>query len=200
MTHARAAERALSVGVGARRGVSPDEVWETVTGVLREAGLSPRAVSGLATVDVRAAEPGLLGAARRLGVPLRSFPAGVLASVEVPHPSAAAARSAGTPSVAEAAALLAAGRGAGLVMAKRKRPGTDGGPARITVAVAAADVAPAPVTAGAHAAAGDHAATAETPPAGGEFSGSALSGRAASRMSNVSPAAYPCPDTPEEIS
>ncbi|MEU3600736.1 cobalamin biosynthesis protein [Streptomyces sp. NPDC006798] len=107
----------LVVGVGAVRGVSADEVTGLVLAALRDAGLSPLSVAELATVDTKAAEPGLLGAAERLGVPLTACPAERLARIPVPHPSEAALRAAGTPSVAEAAALAGGGE---LLVPKRK--------------------------------------------------------------------------------
>ncbi|MFF5636570.1 Rv2231c family pyridoxal phosphate-dependent protein CobC [Streptomyces sp. NPDC012825] len=82
--------------------------------VLREAGLSRTAVRSLATLDVRAAEAGIAGAAAALGVPVRGFAAGELAIVSVPNPSARPLTATGTASVAEAAALLAAGGGTGV--------------------------------------------------------------------------------------
>ncbi|MFN2505715.1 MAG: precorrin-3B C(17)-methyltransferase, partial [Acidimicrobiales bacterium] len=54
-----------------------------------------------------------------LGRPVRTFTAGALAQVAVPSPSAVVAAAVGTPSVAEAAALLAAGPEAHLVVTKR---------------------------------------------------------------------------------
>ncbi|TJZ51257.1 cobalamin biosynthesis protein [Streptomyces piniterrae] len=125
------------VGVGASRGVPAAEVLELVMDTLALAGCSPGSVGALATVAAKAGEPGLTGAARALGVPLRSFPAEVLATVRVPDPSAAARDAVGTPSVAEAAALLAAGPGAELVVGKRKSA-PQGRPAGATCAVAAA--------------------------------------------------------------
>ncbi|MFG2832847.1 cobalamin biosynthesis protein [Streptomyces sp. NPDC048434] len=122
----------LVAGVGARRGVPVSEVLELITATCTAAGYAARQVVALATVAAKAAEPGLTGAARELGVPLRSFPAAALAAVRVPAPSAAAAAAAGTPSVAEAAALLAAGPGATLAVGKRKSPP----PARATCALA----------------------------------------------------------------
>ncbi|WP_407077793.1 cobalamin biosynthesis protein [Streptomyces phytohabitans] len=99
----------LTVGVGARPGVSAAEVVELVERALADAELSYASVTALATVAARADEPGLLGAAARFGVPLRAYPADVLAAVRVPGaPSAAARAAVGTPSVAEAAALHAA--------------------------------------------------------------------------------------------
>ncbi|MFC9241709.1 cobalamin biosynthesis protein [Streptomyces decoyicus] len=122
----------LIAGVGARRGVPVSEVLELITASCAAAGYAASQVVALATVTAKAAEPGLTGAARALGVPLRSFPAEALAAVRVPEPSAAAAAAVGTPSVAEAAALLAAGPGAALVAGKRKSPP----PARATCALA----------------------------------------------------------------
>ncbi|MFD9865964.1 precorrin-3B C(17)-methyltransferase [Streptomyces niveus] len=109
----------LVVGVGASRGVGADEVYGLVRDVLRDAGLSPLSVVELATVDAKADEPGIVGAAGRLGVPVRTYPADVLAAITVPNPSDAPLAAVGTPSVAEAAAL-AAGRGGELLVQKRK--------------------------------------------------------------------------------
>lgn len=75
------------VGVGARRGVPAAEVLTLIADSLTLAGLPPDAVTALATVDTKASEPGLAEAARRLGVPLLTYPAAVLAAVSVPHPS-----------------------------------------------------------------------------------------------------------------
>ncbi|WP_406133946.1 cobalamin biosynthesis protein [Streptomyces zaomyceticus] len=96
------------LGVGARPGVPVDEVLALVGAVLREAGLTRAEVRSLGTLDARAAEPGVSGAAAVLGVPVRGFTAGELAAVPVPHPSAVPLAATGTASVAEAAALLAA--------------------------------------------------------------------------------------------
>ncbi|GAB7034288.1 cobalamin biosynthesis protein [Streptomyces sp. NPDC021749] len=118
----RGGPAALVVGVGARRGVPASEVLELIGAVRTAAGCAGRPVRALATVAAKADEPGLTEAARRLGVPLWSFPAAALAAVPVPAPSAVVAAAAGTPGVAEAAALLAAGPGAELVAGKRKSP------------------------------------------------------------------------------
>ncbi|MZE54491.1 L-threonine-O-3-phosphate decarboxylase, partial [Streptomyces sp. SID5770] len=99
--------------MGARSGVPVNEVLALVDAVLAEAGLARTAVRSVATLDARAAEPGIAGAAAVLGVPVRGFAAGELAAVSVPHPSARPLTATGTASVAEAAALLAAGGGTG---------------------------------------------------------------------------------------
>ena len=107
----------LAVGVGASRGVSAAEVLGLIDATLAGAGLSSLSVAGLATVDAKADEPGLTEAAALRGWTLTTYPARVLAAVDVPHPSEAARAAVGTPSVAEAAALT---RGDVLVAAKQK--------------------------------------------------------------------------------
>ncbi|MFJ8096260.1 precorrin-3B C(17)-methyltransferase [Streptomyces griseofuscus] len=119
----------LVVGVGASRGAPVDEVLGLIQETLREAGLSPRSVAELATVDAKSEEPGILAAAERLGVPVVTYSAEELAAVEVPNPSAAPLAAVGTPSVAEAAALLGGGE---LLVPKRK---SDASPAMATCAV-----------------------------------------------------------------
>ncbi|WP_344328056.1 precorrin-3B C(17)-methyltransferase [Streptomyces macrosporus] len=125
----------LSVGVGASRGAPADEIVGLVERALADAGLSARCVAELATVEAKADEPGIVEAARRLGVPVRTHPAEELAAVPVPHPSDAPLAAVGTPSVAEAAALLACGEGAELLVPKRKSE-PEGRAAMATCAVA----------------------------------------------------------------
>ncbi|MGW3156051.1 precorrin-3B C(17)-methyltransferase [Streptomyces sp. NPDC001089] len=122
----------LVVGVGASKGATVDEVAGLVEDALRDAGLSARSVAELATVDAKSEEPGIVGAAARLGVPLVTHPAAELAAVDVPNPSGAPLAAVGTPSVAEAAALV---RGGELLVPKRKSVRADGRPAMATVAV-----------------------------------------------------------------
>ncbi|MEW1548691.1 cobalamin biosynthesis protein [Streptomyces tsukubensis] len=121
----------LVVGVGAARGTPAGEILGLVRAALRDAGLAPEDVRELATVDAKAGEPGLVAAARALGVPLVTHPAERLARVAVPHPSARALAAAGTPSVAEAAALVDGGE---LLVPKRKSA-PRGRPAGATCAV-----------------------------------------------------------------
>ncbi|AIR97667.1 precorrin-3B C(17)-methyltransferase [Streptomyces glaucescens] len=120
----------LVVGVGASKGAPAAEVLDVIDGALRDAGLSVRSVAELATVDAKAEEGGIVEAAARLGVPLVTYAAGELARVEVPNPSDAPLAAVGTPSVAEAAALV---RGGELLVPKRKSAAS---PAMATCAVA----------------------------------------------------------------
>ena len=113
----------MIVGVGAVSGVTAEEVLAAVDAAL-PAGAR---VARLATLEARAAEPGVLDAAAARGWPLTGHPAAVLAGVAVPSPSARVAAAVGTPSVAEAAALL----DGGTLLVGRTVVG------RVTVAVAA---------------------------------------------------------------
>jgi cobalt-precorrin 5A hydrolase len=111
-----------TVGVGARPGVTAEEVLAAVDAVLPADAADVR----LVTLDTRAAEPGIVAAAGARGWPLTGHPPQALTRVPVPSPSAAVAGAVGTPSVAEAAALLGGGT---LVVPKTVH-------GRVTVAVA----------------------------------------------------------------
>ncbi|MFJ5233789.1 cobalamin biosynthesis protein [Kitasatospora sp. NPDC088391] len=118
------------LGVGLRRGVPAAELLRTADAALAALGLDRARVVLLATLDGKLSDPELHQAAAELGVPLAGFPAAALAAVPVPTRSARVAAAVGTPSVAEAAALLAAGPG-GRLLAPRTAS------AAATVAVAA---------------------------------------------------------------
>jgi cobalt-precorrin 5A hydrolase/precorrin-3B C17-methyltransferase len=112
----------LIIGAGASRGAPGAEIGKLIDDTLVEAGVSPRSVRNIATADLKADEPGLQAAASERGWPVVTFPARRLAEVPVPNPSEVVRRAVGTPSVAEAAALVAAelaGPAATLVAAKR---------------------------------------------------------------------------------
>jgi cobalt-precorrin 5A hydrolase / precorrin-3B C17-methyltransferase len=98
----------LVAGLGASRGVPAEEVGALIDEALATVALSPRSVRAAATADLKADEEGLLAAVRERGWPLVTFPVASLATVAVPHPSETVRAAVGTPSVAEAAALLAA--------------------------------------------------------------------------------------------
>ena len=116
----------LVLGLGASRGVGADEVLALVDRALADAGLSAGSVTAVGTADAKADEAGLVEACARRGWSLTTFPAERLAEVDVPNPSDEPQKVLGTPSVAEAAALLL---GDALVVEKTKS-------AMATVAVA----------------------------------------------------------------
>jgi precorrin-6Y C5,15-methyltransferase (decarboxylating) len=123
----------LTVGLGARPGTTPAEVLTLLT----ESLSTLDDVTTLSTVDSRRELAAAVAAGR--GWEVVSFPPEKLAAVPVPSPSARVASALGTPSVAEASALLAAARhppggaptgAAVLIVGKRSSPAA-------TIAVAA---------------------------------------------------------------
>ncbi len=115
--------RCLVIGVGASTGADAEALAALVETTLGEAGLDGAAVGEVATLDRKATEPAVVAVGAGRGVGLRTFTAGALAGVvaagRVPHPSRVVEAAVGTASVAEAAALLAAGPGATLVAGKQ---------------------------------------------------------------------------------
>lgn len=110
----------MVVGVGASRGCPAIELEALVEAALDAAGVAPADVLVLASVDVKRDEEAVLHLAAARGWSLRFFAPHALGAVAVPTPSRVVARHVGTPSVAEAAALLAAGAGSELVLAKQR--------------------------------------------------------------------------------
>ena len=134
----------LWLGLGCERGTSLPLLERLIDQALTSQRLAPEAVAGLASASRKADEPALLALAERRGWPLRFFEPEVLAPVAVPNPSAAVAAEMGTASVAEAAALLAAGPDASLLLPKQIEHRQDGelGAATLAIAAAASQWAP----------------------------------------------------------
>src|SRR3954468_20916203 len=109
VTQRRSGGAMTVVGIGMVPGVTADEVLAAVDAVLPAGRLDVRPDVRLATLDTRADEPGLVEAAARRGWRVDAYPSSVLAAVRVPSPSARVAELVGTPSVAEAAALVDGG-------------------------------------------------------------------------------------------
>lgn len=133
----------LWLGIGCERNSSLLLLQKAVNQAFSQANLAEAAVAGIASLDLKADEPALLALAAGRQWPLRFFRAEALAPIQVPNPSAAVAKEVGTASVAEAAALAAAGPGAELLAAKAILRGAPGEGA-ITVAIAKAAAAWAP--------------------------------------------------------
>jgi cobalt-precorrin 5A hydrolase/precorrin-3B C17-methyltransferase len=112
--------RSLIVGIGASRGVESREVRELVAEVLASQRLSPLSVRDIASIDAKSDEIGLLEAIAAEGWHPRWFTSEQLAGIDVPSPSDVVREAVGTPSVAEASAILAAGAGGRLLAGKHK--------------------------------------------------------------------------------
>lgn len=114
----------LVAGIGCSSDASPEEVSALIDSVCSEHHLDRRAIARLATIDIRANHPAILDQ----HLPVVAFRSSQLAKVAVPNSSAQVESAVGTPSVAEAAALLASESG-NLVVTKTKTP-------RVTLAIA----------------------------------------------------------------
>ncbi len=99
--------RFLWVGIGCQRGTSWQLMETAIQQVFFEHQLEESAITGIATIDTKASEVGLLELCRLRHWPLKTFPAEILHTVSVPNPSPIIAQAVGTRSVAEAAAVYA---------------------------------------------------------------------------------------------
>ncbi len=102
--------RVLWIGLGCERGTSKELMAAAIQSVCQSRHLAIGAVAGIATLDLKADETGLVELCQENSWPLRCFTAAELREIPVPHPSDVVAGVVGTPSVAEAAAMLAAAR------------------------------------------------------------------------------------------
>jgi cobalt-precorrin 5A hydrolase / precorrin-3B C17-methyltransferase len=125
----------LVVGIGTSSHATVETAHEAVATALAAAGMVPASLGCVATIDRRATHPAVTGLAALLGCRIVTFGAEELRALEVPNPSVAVSEAVGSPSVAEAAALAAAGPGGALV-ATKSTAGPPGEPATVTVALA----------------------------------------------------------------
>ncbi len=127
----------FTIGLGCDRGVALDTVRAAVSEALTEAGAQAQQIVAAASITLKRDEAALLALAAEHGWPLHFYEAHELAAVAVPHPSETVRRHTGTPSVSEAAALLAAGPDTpmtALVVEKHKHKGADGRNATVSIA------------------------------------------------------------------
>lgn len=127
----------FTLGLGCDRGVALDTMRVAVQVALAAAGAHPEQVVAAASITLKKDEVALLALAAENGWPMHFYEAHELAAVEVPHPSETVRRYTGTPSVSEAAALLAAGANTpmtALVVEKHKHKGADGRNATVSIA------------------------------------------------------------------
>jgi cobalt-precorrin 5A hydrolase / precorrin-3B C17-methyltransferase len=134
--------RVLWVGIGCRRGTSKQLIEAAIRAVcqnnnLAEKAINPRgwreAIAGIATIDLKADEAGLVAFCQEYQLPLRTFPAAVLGLINVPHPATVVTQKVGTPSVAEAAAIMAAN---GILRVTKQIFKPENQPFAVTVAIA----------------------------------------------------------------
>ncbi|WP_343034852.1 cobalamin biosynthesis protein [Aromatoleum diolicum] len=125
----------VALGLGCDRGTPAETIARAIDEALARAGARLADVRAVASIDLKADEAGLLELAAHLGWTIDFHPAAALAAVAVPNPSETVRRYTGTPSVSEAAALLAAGADlTALIVEKHKLRGADGRNATVSVA------------------------------------------------------------------
>ena len=130
----------IAVGLGCDRGTPLATLQQALDEALALAGAHLSDVAAAASIDLKADEPGLLALAARHGWTLTFYTPAQLAAVPVPNPSETVRKYTGSPSVSEAAALLA-GSAAGpvlpvtaLLLEKHKCRGADGRNATVSLA------------------------------------------------------------------
>ena len=128
----------LAVGLGCDRGTPLATVEAALEQALAGHHLDSGQIRVLATIDKKGDEAAILALMERLKLPLILFSAARLDGVAVPNPSATVRRHVGTGSVAEAAALLAAGAESAvdhLLVEKVRHRGADGKNATVAIAI-----------------------------------------------------------------
>lgn len=116
----------IAAGIGCRKDCPGEEIAGLLTVAFDEAALDPlaRATVVLATAERKRDEAGIAEAVRLLALPLRVVSDADLAAAQdrVQTRSAAVKAAVGVASVAEAAALAAAGPGSRLLLPRRSTP------------------------------------------------------------------------------
>ena len=100
-------KKLLWVGIGCQKGVSQNLINSAIKQVFQEYQLIYSEISGIATIDKKASEIGLVEFCNSEQLLLKVFSAELLNSVLVPHPNHSITKFVETSSVAEASAMLA---------------------------------------------------------------------------------------------
>jgi len=122
----------LVAGIGCNRNTEAAEILAHLAQVLADHGLASSSLRGIASIDVKADETGLITTAQRLELPLAFFGKQELNQVDtIQNPSKIVEQHVGVKSVCEAAAILASGNGK-LIVPKQSTK-------NVTVAIARAN-------------------------------------------------------------
>ena len=120
----RLVPKCLYLGIGCRRGTDAGSIRRLVTAALAEYDIDPHAVAGIASIDVKADEAGLLAFSEELDVPAQFYSAEELQKVPGDFSASSFVQSrVGVDNVCERAAMLAAGEGAKLIIRKTAADG-----------------------------------------------------------------------------
>lgn len=109
--------RTVTIGTGCRKGTPKEELERAFLAVLKEAEISPLAVEGIATIDRKQEEPGLVDLARERDWKFTCYPASALEKVSGDFSdSSFVEKTVGVGNVCERAAVLKGGE-----LIKKKR-------------------------------------------------------------------------------
>ena len=115
----------LWIGIGCERNTSKALIATSLNNFLNSRNLSPHSIAGIATVDIKKDEKGILELAEEHNLPIKFFTKEDLSKIIVPNPSSIVQKEIGTHSVAEASCLLAAGKESKLLEEKKIFKGKD---------------------------------------------------------------------------
>jgi len=127
--------RVLWVGIGCERNTSRELIERAIDETCQTYHFATEAIAGIASIDLKSDERGMIEACEKRNLSFKTFSAEQLNQIEVPTPSDVVKKEVGTPSVAEAAAVLA---GQNLLVPKQIFKSNDGSGA-VTVAIAQAE-------------------------------------------------------------
>ncbi|MBO6959929.1 MAG: precorrin-3B C(17)-methyltransferase [Prochlorococcus marinus CUG1438] len=108
----------LWIGIGCERNTSKELIANSLNNFLESGNLSHHSIAGFATIDIKKNEKGILKLAEEKNLPIKFFTKDDLSKIIVPNPSNIVQEEIGTPSVAEASCLLAAGKESKLLKEK----------------------------------------------------------------------------------
>ncbi len=123
----------LWIGIGCERNTSKEFIANSLNNFFESRNLSQHSIAGFATIDIKKDEKGILELAEENNLPIKFFTKEDLSKIIVPNPSIVVQKEIGTPSVAEASCLMAAGEESKLIEEKRIFKNQSGG---VTIAVA----------------------------------------------------------------
>ena len=116
--------RILTLGIGCRKGITGDRISDAVLEMLEKNGIFRQAVFGIASIDLKKNEAGLLAFAKEWQLPIIFYTADELRAVSGDFvPSSFVESVTGVDNVCERSAVLLAGKNGGLLIGKHKKEG-----------------------------------------------------------------------------
>ncbi len=109
----------LWIGLGCERNTSKELIEDSLQKILVTNNLSPLSIAGFASIDLKKDEKAILKISKENNWPIKFFTSTELSKINTPNPSNIVLNEIGTPSVAEAACIMAAGEGAKLLKEKK---------------------------------------------------------------------------------